>query len=89
MDEPLIQLCKQLDQWSSSCVADDDFSAWISAIQKSSILQPASEDAWIEDEAYIRVRMWSQDLESQVVVSESEHDLRPMLMESSFHYQYH
>jgi len=35
----------KLDQWSSSCIADDDFSAWIRAIQTTSILQPASEDA--------------------------------------------
>ena len=40
-----IQRCKNLDQCSSSCVADDDFSAWIRLIQKARILQPASEEA--------------------------------------------
>jgi len=62
-DNTIIQLCKKVHQWSSACVPDDEFTAWIRAIREASILELHPEDAWIEDAAVIQVRrMWEQDL---------------------------
>lgn len=51
---------------------DDNFSAWIRAIQKARVLQ-FREDAWLEDEALVQVRrMREQDLTSQDYLHESD-----------------
>ena len=57
------------------CEVANDFSAWIRAIQKATILELRPEDPWTNNEDLIQVRrMRAQDLESQVVLPESEHE---------------
>jgi len=51
----------------------DEFTAWVRAIQKATILQLYPDDPWIDNEDIIQVRrMREQDLESQVDLLESD-----------------
>jgi len=50
-----------------------DFTAWIRAIQKATILQLRPKEPWTDNETLIQVRrMRKQDLESQFDLPESE-----------------
>ena len=58
----------------------DEFTAWVRAIQKATILQLCREDPWKDNQDLIQVRrMRAQDLESKVDLPESEHEYEDTL----------
>ena len=77
-DESYEKICKHVRE--KAVHTDVDFTAWIRAIQKATILELRPEDPWINDEALIQMRkMRAQDLESQVDLPESEHEYEDTL----------
>jgi len=79
-DESYAQVCKQVHKLGTYCKVENDFTAWIRAIQKATILELRPEDPWTNNEDVIQVRrMTAQDLESQVNLPESEHEYEDTL----------
>ena len=74
------QICKQVREKADSVHTDVDFTAWIRAIQKATLLELGPEVDWIDDETLIQVRrMRAQDLKSQVDLPESKHEYEDTL----------
>jgi len=74
------QICKQVREKADSVHTDVDFTAWIRAIQKATLLELGPEVDWIDDETLIQVRrMTAQDLKSQVDLPESKHEYEDTL----------
>jgi len=79
-DESYAQVCKQVREKADRVHTDDDFTAWIRAIQKATLLELRPEDPWTDNKDLIQVRrMRAEDLESQVDLPESEHEYEDTL----------
>jgi len=81
-DDSYDKICKQARRLSSDNedVVAKDFTAWIKAIQKASIVELGREDPWTDNEDLIQVRrMRAEDLESQVDLPESKHEYEDTL----------
>jgi len=74
------KIIKKVDRYSAYYEVANDFTAWIKAIQKASIVELGREDPWTDDKALIQVRrMTAEDLESQVKSPENEHEYEDTL----------
>jgi len=74
------KILKQVDELPVFSMVANDFTAWIEAIQKASIVELGREDPWTDDETLIQVRrMTAEDLESQVESPETEHEYEDTL----------
>ena len=79
-NETYEEVRNKVDRWSADYEVANDFTDWIRAIQKASIVELCAEDPWTDNEDLIQVRrMRAQDLESQADLPESKHEYEDTL----------